>query len=108
MLEMLRYGRDYWIETYHEWILKHGSPFWILWFVFGPLVRWKHKRLNMLWHYALNCPHCAFDGFDMYYDPWFECTNGGTSSTQAGVVHWFEGIQTCPRCRYKWHVSDSS
>lgn len=53
------------------------------------------------------CPHCGHD-FDLCEEPWFECTNAGQYSTQDGTTRWWEGIQTCPRCRHKWEYRDST
>ncbi len=55
------------------------------------------------------CPLCGFDKFEMYADPYFKATGGGSYSPGANPrVYWFEGIQTCPRCLHKWHVQDSN
>jgi hypothetical protein len=54
------------------------------------------------------CPWCNFSNFEMYEKPWIEYTAGGSSYVPGEpTIHWFEGIQTCPRCRYKWYVQDS-
>ena len=80
------------------------------------------RRLNPLcWFWLLSgwldfcsdsegmaCPNCGYD-FDYYEGAWFTCSNSGTGYTPGEpTVHWFEGVQTCPRCTYQWDVSDSS
>ncbi|HXV41903.1 MAG TPA: hypothetical protein VEC96_02475 [Anaerolineae bacterium] len=69
------------------------------------LVLWATRRRIADWGY---CPWCNYDGFDWMKRPWFEPTGGGISYVPGEpTVHWGEGIQTCPRCRYKWFVQGS-
>jgi len=57
---------------------------------------------------GMKCPHCGYD-FDWYEDPWFECSDDGSYAIPGEyTTHWWKGIQTCPRCRYKWEVYESS
>lgn len=57
----------------------------------------------------LHCPHCGYDGFDFYEKPYFVATRSGLSYVPGEPPsHWFEGVQSCPRCDYEWDVSDSS
>lgn len=75
---------------------------WPIWWLIGPVIRRRRKP------YLSYCPHCHFDGFDFYEEPYFECTNGGSYGSLDGTIYWFEGIQQCPRCHHKFEVYDSS
>ena len=79
----------------------------LLWRLFGFFrvfylgVLYEHHLLN---HHG--CPWCGHE-FEVYEN--LEVVNAGsvagTPDHPAG--HWIEGIQTCPRCDYKFPVSDS-
>lgn len=67
------------------------------------------RVVGFFWHkpetYG-HCPHCNFEDFDPYEEPWFECTNGGLLSAPGEPTdYWFVGLQTCPRCQYIWEIS---
>ena len=70
-------------------------------------IRWVVFRLFFNFG-EMQCQSCGFAAFDMYAAPWFECRQAGTSVPPGEpTTHWFYGVQTCPRCRYSWEVSDS-
>lgn len=52
------------------------------------------------------CEVCGYSG-DWGTPPWFSCERAGTSFNGEYTAHWFEGIQTCPRCRCTWPYGDS-
>lgn len=80
---------------------------WPFWFVFGRIARWIAERLGETPSPYFDCPWCGHS-FDWYHSPWFVCTRSGVSAPPGDyTVHWFEGKQTCPRCRHKWFVADS-
>lgn len=59
--------------------------------------------------YGIECAHCGYDEFEMYDPPYFRCTASGSSYIPGEpTIYWFEGVQTCPRCRYNWQVADSN
>jgi hypothetical protein len=89
------------IQDEIEWAATEYDRPWWLWRLVGPLVRSVGK------HYGMDCPHCGWSGFDFYEDPWFIYTKGGSYSGPDGTVHWFMGIQQCPRCRFRWEVDAS-
>ena len=41
-------------------------------------------------------------------DKYFELVKTGTTSTQEGTDHWFQGVTTCPCCGFKSEYSDGS
>jgi hypothetical protein len=66
------------------------------------LYRW----LTGVWHMP-TCMHCGYD-FDLYRKPYFICEESDVSYIPGEPdVHWFRGIQYCPRCIEKWEVEDS-
>jgi hypothetical protein len=77
---------------------------WILWWLLAPIT----KRFFYTTKWGMECPRCGWNGFDWYEPPYFKCTRSGTFAPPGEpTCHWFEGIQTCPRCHNKWEVSDS-
>jgi hypothetical protein len=88
---------------------------WFYWLV-GPTLRRRRLRRERPAREAMGlqlstwgwCPRCGFDGFDMYEVPHFTCTKSGRYAPPGDdTVHWFEGVQTCPRCNHHWEVADS-
>lgn len=54
---------------------------------------------------------CEFCGYNWDWgdnDGWFRCERGGSYNGGDYTVHWFEGTQTCPRCRSQWDYGDSN
>jgi hypothetical protein len=82
-----------------------------LWSYPRPLASSPWRMFLLRWFdfsFRMDCPHCGYEGFDWYERPWFECTKSGTSYVPSEpTIHWFEGVQTCPRCRHAWHVAES-
>lgn len=89
---------DWYIDRWQ----KKGSPFWPLWWIVAPLIRLFNNPPHLLF-----CPHCWCDDFDFFEEPFFVCTDYAESSTPDGNHWWFRGIQTCPRCRHEFPVSES-
>lgn len=83
---------------------------WVFWWIFGRIVSrlaewWTGCRTPDGWG---KCPWCGFL-FDWADDPrWFRCSRSGQYAPLGdATVHWFAGVQTCPRCRHTWEYSDS-
>jgi hypothetical protein len=108
----------------HIWVddtgvrLKTPPPITVynaLWYAFAPCYRWWCGACNIVrkyrgtWRkdYRYHCPRC-YESFDWAEEPWFQSTKGGSYGSDSGTVHWFEGIQTCPRCYHTWEYGDSS
>lgn len=53
------------------------------------------------------CEECGYEWEWGDHDGWFKCERTGTSFNGECTFHWFEGIQTCPRCRSTWDYGDS-
>lgn len=81
-----------------------------LWMIYGLFVKASeyfsiHRSIRIL---TMRCPSCTYDRFDFYKAPYFKCTAFGQHRLpEEPTVHWFEGIQTCPRCKHEWKVADS-
>lgn len=55
-----------------------------------------------------DCPHCGLSqSEDLFFNPWFRFTNGGSRFTGDYTQHWFEGFFDCPRCLRRWEYEDS-
>jgi hypothetical protein len=102
------YGWLFW----HWWTRLMWRAQWRPWH--RALLRWfsSHglRRLHRLasgtcyW----DCPHCGANGFDPAEPPLFTCTDAGQSCVPGEpTVHWFTGIQTCPRCAWRYEIADS-
>lgn len=74
-------------------------PFsWFWWRLIGKLISPpKH---------GLYCPSCHYDGCGDFYEVGFEVIASGKepSTPLAHGSYWVEGVQTCPRCLYRFEL----
>lgn len=95
----------YWLRV-RRWLWNHGASklFWS----HGncpPARKWWIAWCNPGYVYV--CEFCGYD-YEWASDDWFKCENAGTSYVPGEPdIHWFEGVQTCPRCRSTWDYGDS-
>ena len=58
--------------------------------------------------YGWHCPNCGFVlSEDLFFNPWYKFTGGGSRFTGEYTQHWFEGFFDCPRCLHRWDYEDS-
>jgi hypothetical protein len=95
----------YWLQIrYFIWRRGGSKLFWSI----GkqpPAKKWWIR-----WCYPGHSDPCQSCGYSWDWgdnDGWFKCEGGGGYSGGDYTVHWFEGTQTCPRCRMSWYYSDS-
>lgn len=102
--------------------------FWRIWGRVWLWVRckiWNHGGSNLYWRRGKRPPiqkwwirwadpgwnPCEACGYKWEWgdsDGWFKCEDAGTSYCPGEPdIHWFEGTQTCPRCRTEFYYSDS-
>lgn len=83
---------------------------WWFWWLLGPLVVLYRSRVKgeILWYD--DCKRCGYNvGGKMYQKPWFRVVASGEFHPREEPSYsWWEGWQSCPRCRNKWYVSEST
>lgn len=82
---------------------------WWYWRAVGPFMTFWPRVLGLIEHVPSYCPWCGFDDFDPHTNDEerglrYEVTRSGSYPDWDGTRHWVEGIQHCPRCRYRWRV----
>ena len=88
-----------------EWIWDHGGSR-LYWRVGKrpPRSKWWIRWANPGF---MPCEVCGYVWEWAENDGWFECEKTWTAFNGEYTQHWFEGTQTCPRCRCVWSYEDS-
>jgi hypothetical protein len=91
-----------WSPRWHDWQQR-------LWPKVGALIDYplRHFLIQAMRASGCDCPHCGYDGFTEH-DDLFVCEASGRSSTPDGISYWWEGLQTCARCRTTHPHGDST
>ena len=95
----------YWLQV--RYFIWHRGGLKLFWSV-GK--RPPAKKWWIRWCYPGHYDPCQSCGYNWDWadnDGWFKCEGSGSYSGGDYTVHWFEGAQTCPRCRMSWYYSDS-
>lgn len=97
----------YWLRI-RRWLWNRGGSklFWERITKRPPARKWWIAWCNPGAYFI--CESCGYDHEWADTDGWFKCEDAGTTYVPGDPdIHWFEGVQTCPRCRMSWYYSDS-
>lgn len=89
-----------WLQKKLQWLAKNSARCWVI----GHLL--EAMAIGDQWGW--DCPHCGFrQSEDLFFNPWYRFTHGGSRFTGEYTQHWFEGFFDCPRCLKRWDYEDS-